>query len=576
MRRLVVTESNYKWRGLAAMLLGTFTVVLSLSFLFPATPVIMRDFGVPIEAVAWLSLAYALGASVFEPMWGRLGDMHGRRQNALIGLGLFTAGAFACALSPGIWFMAGARFIQGLGAAAVIPIGMAFIGENFPHAERGRALGVWGMISGAAPAFGPTLGGYLIDWFDWRAIYWVSMLLGLAGVAAVALVVKESRRARPEPFDLPGAALLFLAAGSLLVAVNQGRSWGWTSPLTVGFAVSFILFLALFIVVERRAAYPVVDLSIVRTRLFAAAGTAVFISFLVFQGAFFLIPFFLQQVQGYPAGQTGQLVMPLFFGIMGASLLSGRMSDRIGARLPAVLGALFTSLALYLLSLAHRETSYDFLLAVMAILGVGIGTLLPPLSRAVTGGVPLRRIGAASGVFNMVRNLGGPFGVAVAATVFAQRTAGTARTYVAERLAALGVDPRLIYELPRLQELARNGALDPAQRRQLDLLRELGPWIKTVQAEARLQALQSAFTDVALLLLAVSAIGILATLAVGSGRRKITWAPDALATLERFPAALRARARSGLEKTAGNRGLSLVTPDLVVEVGRGWRVGRPE
>jgi len=149
------------------------------------------------------------------------------------------------------------------------------------------------MISVAAPAFGPTLGGYLIDWFNWRAIYWASVLLGLAGIAAVALVVKESRWARPEPFDLPGSALLFLSVGSLLVALNQGRSWGWTSPLTVGFAVNFILFLTLFIAVERRAVHPVVDLSIVRTRLFAAAGIAVFISFLIFQGAFFLIPFFL-------------------------------------------------------------------------------------------------------------------------------------------------------------------------------------------------------------------------------------------------------------------------------------------
>lgn len=388
LKRFTINENNYKWWGLSAMLAGTFTVVLSLSFLFPATPVIMGDFAVPMETVAWLSLAYALGAAVFEPMWGRLGDLYGRKRNALIGLGLFIAGAIACALSPNIWIMAGARFAQGLGAAAIIPIGMAFIGENFPQAERGRALGVWGMISGAAPALGPTLGGYLIDWFGWRSIYWVSALMGLAGLMIIALVVKESRRARPEPFDLPGSALLFLSVGSLLVAVNQGRGWGWLSPLTMSFAGSFILFLTLFLAVEKRTAHPVVDLAIVRTRLFITAGIAVFISFLVFQGAFFLIPFFLQEVQGYPASQTGQLVMPLFLGIMGASLLSGRMSDRLGARLPATLGTLLTALAIYLLSLVHRETSYVSLLAVMTILGIGIGAALPPLSRAITGGGP--------------------------------------------------------------------------------------------------------------------------------------------------------------------------------------------
>ncbi len=571
-----ISETSYKWWGLSAMLVGTFSVVLSLSFLFPATPVIMRDLAVSIETVAWLSLAYALGASVFEPMWGRLGDMYGRKRNALIGLGLFTIGAFVCAQSFNIWVMAIARFIQGLGAAAIIPIGMAFIGENFPHTERGRALGVWGMISGAAPALGPTLGGYLIDGFGWRSIYWASILMGLAGMGVIALVVKESRRARVEPFDLPGSALLALCAGSLLVAVNQGRTWGWMSPLTIGFAGSFVLFLILFLVVESRTVHPVVDLTIVRTRLFASAGAVVFVSFLVFQGAFFLIPFFLQQVQDYPASQTGQLVMPLFLGIMSASLISGRMSDRVGARLPALLGTLLTALALYLLSLVQRETSYVSLMAVMAILGVGIGATLPPLSRAITGGVPLRQIGAATGIFNMVRNLGGPFGVAVAATIFAQRAADAGRTYVANRLTALGIDPRVVADLPRLRDLAQSGALNSEQQRQFNLLRQLGPQLQAIQDEARFQAIQSAFTEVALVLLAVSAIGILATLVVSAGRRKATWAPEALALLERVPASLRARAHSGLEKAAQDRGSHVVTSDLVVEVGRGWKARQPE
>jgi len=571
-----MNENNYKWWGLAAMLVGTFTVVLSLSFLFPATPVIMNDFAVPIETVAWLSLAYALGASIFEPMWGRLGDLHGRKRNALIGLSLFAAGALICALAPDIWVMAVARFVQGLGAAAIIPIGMTFIGENFPNTERGRALGVWGMISGAAPALGPTLGGYLIDWFGWRSIYWVSVLLGLLGMAAIALIVKESRRARPEPFDLPGSALLALSAGSLLVAVNQGRTWGWTAPLTLGVAGSFILFLLLFIVVESHTAHPVVDLSIVRTRLFVSAGVAVFVSFLVFQGGFFLIPFFLQQVQGYPASQTGQLVMPLFLGIMGASLLSGRLSDRIGARLPAFAGMLLTALALYLLSLVQRETSYVSLLAVMAVLGVGIGATLPPLSRAITSGVPLRQIGAATGIFNMVCNLGGPFGIAIAATVFAQRAADVGQSYVASRLMALGFDPSVIADLPRLRELAQSGTLNAAQQRALALLQNLGPQLQTIQAEARVQALQSAFTDVALVLLTISAIGILATLTVDAGRRRITWASNALALLERFPEPLRPRARSGFENAAQNQGLILVTTDLVIAVGRGWKSRRAE
>ncbi len=575
--RLKITENNYKWWGLTAMLVGTFTVVLSLSFLFPATPVIMKDFAIPIELVAWLSLAYALGASVFEPMWGRLGDLHGRKRNALIGLAFFTAGAFVCAVSPNMWAMVVARFIQGLGAAAIIPIGMAFIGENFPQNERGRALGVWGMVSGAAPALGPTLGGYLIDWFDWRAIYWASVLLGLLGIAIIALVVRESRRARPEPFDFPGSALLALFAGSLLVAVNQGRAWGWTAPLTLFFASSFIFFLLLFIIVESRTAHPVVNLSIIRTRLFATAGLAVFISFLVFQGAFFLIPFFLRQVQGYPASQTGQLVIPLFLGIMGSSLLSGRLSDRIGMRLPAFTGAILTALSLYFLLLVHRETSYLFLLIVIAILGVGIGATLPPLSRAITGGVPLHRIGAATGIFNMVRNLGGPFGVAIAATIFAQRAAAVGQAYITNRLTALGIDPSIIPDLPRLREIAQSGGtLTQVQHHSLALLHKLGSQFQAIQDQARLQALQSAFADVTLVMLAISTVMILATLLVPSRRQKLAWHPDAIALMDRFPEAMRARARSGFERAVQTQGFSLVRAHFVVMIGKDWKAKQAE
>lgn len=407
------SESSYRWWALGALLTGTFVVVLSLSFLFPATPVIMRDFNTTIETVAWLSLAYALGASVFEPMFGRLGDLHGRKRNALIGLGIFTVGAMACSLSPDVWFMAAARFVQGLGAAAVIPIGMAFIGENFSEGQKGRALGLWGMVSGSAPAIGPTLGGYLIDWQGWRAIYYVSVVLGILSFLVVAFVVQESRRERAESFDLVGSLLLFFSMSSLLVAANQGRSWGWTSLPTVGFGAAFILLLFPFVLVERRAIAPLVDLEMVRSRLFILAGLAVFVSFLVFQGAFFLIPIFLQEVQGYPAGQTGQLVIPLFLAIMGASLISGRLSDRVGARAPAAVGMVLVSASLYLLSLARQDTAYSYLLGVMAILGLGLGATLPPLSRAVTGAVPLRRIGSAAGVFNMLRNLAGPVGVAL-------------------------------------------------------------------------------------------------------------------------------------------------------------------
>lgn len=484
-------NNHYRWRGLSALLLGTFSVVLSLSFLFPATPVIMKDFAVGIEAVSWLSLAYALSAGVFEPIFGRLGDIFGRKRNVVIGLAIFTIAQIVAAVSPNLWIMAIARFIQGLGAAAVIPIGMAFVGENFPQNERGRALGVWGMVTAGAPALGPTLGGYLIDWFGWRSIYWVSALLGLASLIVIALIVRESKKERTQKIDFIGSALLFLSVGSLLVAVNQGRNWGWASPLTLGFFAGFAIFIILFILFERKTPDPVIDLGFVKSRMFIFSAVTVFISFLAFQGAFFLIPFFLQQVQHYPASQTGQLVIPLFIALMVASLLSGRLTDKIGVRIPAVTGMTITAFALYLLSLVQVDTSYAWLAAIMGVLGLGIGAALPPMSKTVASSAPLPKIGAAVGAFNMVRNLGGPFGVALAATFFADKVAIHAKSIFTEQVRSLGID--------------RAGMT--------------GEQLARLQDYAKIHGMQQAFSEISLILLFISLIGLVTALFVKAKAR---------------------------------------------------------
>ncbi len=476
-----IIYNDYRWRRLFALLLGTFSVVLSLSFLFPATPIIMKDFRVSIEAVSWLSLAYALSAGVFEPIFGKLGDIFGRKKNVLIGLTVFSVAQIFAALSPDLWVMAVARFIQGLGAAAVIPVGMAFIGENFPGNERGKALGVWGMITAGAPALGPTLGGYLIDWFGWRSIYWTSALLGLISLVTIGFIVHESRKRLSQKLDFLGSGLLFLMMGSLLVAVNQGRNWNWISPLTIGFFISSIVNAVLFIWYEKRAPSPIIDLEFVKTPLFVFASVTVFISFLVFQGAFFLIPFFMQQVQHYPASQTGQLVIPLFLALMISSLISGRLTDKIGVKIPAVSGMLITMLALYLLSLVQVDVSYWSLAAIMGVLGIGIGSTLPPMSKTIAGSAPLPKIGAAVGAFNMVRNLGGPFGVAIAATLFANKVAEYSEAAFAEQMRGLGLN-----------------------RSQL-----VGQQMAQLQEYAKTHGMQQAFGDVSIILLFVSILGLI-------------------------------------------------------------------
>ncbi len=321
-------ERRPPWGGLFALLVGTFAVTLSLSLLFSASPLIMQDFGVTIEAASWLSLAYALGATVFEPMFGRLGDLHGRKRNVLLGLAAFTLGAALAGLSPVFPLMLAARFVQGLGAAAVIPIGMAFVGEHFPGEMRGRALGLWSMVNASAPAFGPTVGGVLIDLYGWRSIYACSVLLGLVGLTSVALSMPESRRGRKESFDVAGSAALFVAIGSLVTVLTQGNAWGWTSVTTLALLVVSLVAGVTFLQVEARVEHPIVDLHLAGSRAFLVSGSLVFLSFMVFQSSFFLLPFFLEQVQGYDARTVGSMAMPLFVSLGVASFSGGRLSDR--------------------------------------------------------------------------------------------------------------------------------------------------------------------------------------------------------------------------------------------------------
>lgn len=494
------------WTALFALLSGTFAVVLSLSFLFSATPLIMQDFGVSIEMAAWLSLSYALGATVFEPMFGRLGDIHGRKRNVLLGLTTFSVGAIIAAVSPQFWVMVAARFVQGLGAAAVIPVGMAFVGENFPLKVRGRALGLWSMTNAAAPAIGPALGGILIDLYAWRAIYWFSLALGLVGIVMVAVFVPETRRIRKEPFDYAGSAALFVAVGSLIVLLTQGRSWGWISLNTLLFATSAIIGGLAFVLLERRAAYPLVDLHFLKSRVFLIPALVVFLSFFIFQGSFFMLPFFLEQVQGYNAAIVGSMAVPLFVALAVSSFFGGSLSDRFRVKYIVVAGAVLTVIPIYLFTELTMDAPYWYILVIMAFLGLGIGITLPPLSRSVIGMVKPQKMGVVSGIFNMFRNLGGPVGIGVAATLFANQVITRAKDAFITKATQLGVPATILEALGKIQQ---GGQIDPSLAAQL---KAWSPQLAELEQYARMQGMTSAMADVAWVLLGVGLFALLVTL----------------------------------------------------------------
>lgn len=497
-----------RWVVLGALLVGTFSVSLSLSLLFSATPRIMSDLGADISQVAWVSVAYALGFTVLQPVFGHLADLYGRKRFFVGGLALFTLGAALAALSWDVLSMAAFRFLQGVGSAAVFPVGMAYIGQMFAPEERGKAMGVWGIAGGSAPAIGPTLGGIILDASGWRAIYWFSVAIGLVSLLVPLRLLRESSRPTHGSTDYAGSAALFVGVGSLLLAISQGRAWGWTSAPTLGLVALALVGFVMLAAIERRSSSPVIDLVLAGNATFAAAALVAFISFAALQGTLFLLPFFLMQIHGYGGGEVGLLLLPFFLPMAAASPVAGLLTDRIGTWTTALLGMTLATVALGLFSRLDEQTPYWTVAAIALVLGLGIATALPPLGKVVMGLVPRIKMASASGLFSMARSLGGPFGVAIFASVVAERTAYHARSIIAERVAALGIDSALLRDLPRLRELAQQGAV------RTDVLRSL----QEMQDYARVHALVAAFTEAFLIAATLSALGVVVTLFVRQTR----------------------------------------------------------
>ncbi len=426
-------ERRPPWGGLFALLVGTFAVTLSLSLLFSASPLIMQDFGVTIEAASWLSLAYALGATVFEPMFGRLGDLHGRKRNVLLGLAAFTLGAALAGLSPVFPLMLAARFVQGLGAAAVIPIGMAFVGEHFPGEMRGRALGLWSMVNASAPAFGPTVGGVLIDLYGWRSIYACSVLLGLVGLTSVALSMPESRRGRKESFDVAGSAALFVAIGSLVTVLTQGNAWGWTSVTTLALLVVSLVAGVTFLQVEARVEHPIVDLALFRNRNYTVATIALSIGYMAFFGNAVLLPLWLQTQMGYTALWAGLASAPIgIFTLILTPIVASNL-HRTDLRWIATFAFSVFALTSFWQASFNTDITFGGVALPRLMQGLGMACFFVPMTTISLSHIAHDKVASAAGMTNFVRILGGSFGTSLVITLWGDRISHH-RTMLAENI----------------------------------------------------------------------------------------------------------------------------------------------
>ncbi len=424
---------SYKWWLLANVMIGTFMAVLDATIVNVGLPKIMASFGVGIDKIEWVLTAYMLALAVMLPTSGWMADRFGYKRVYFLGLFLFTVGSFLCGYSSSEDMLIFSRVIQGLGAGALMPVGMAIITREFPPEQRTLALGFWSIASAASVSFGPLIGGYLVDNFSWPLIFDVNVPIGIAGMLATAIIQKEYRSERKRSFDPVGFISVSLFLPVLLYALTEGNaaanSGGWNSPvILICFGISAIS-LALFLVTELTIDEPLIDLSLFKGFNFAISNLVIFIFGIGMFGSTFLLPLYLQNSLGYTAIQAGSVFLPvgIIQGIIAPA--TGIFSKKMDPRIPILVGAVLLSLSFYLNSMLSYMTEHSFIMATLYLRGLAMGLMFSPLTALATIGIPKEKMGQASGLINVLRQIGGSFGVALLSTLLTTRVIFHSQVY---------------------------------------------------------------------------------------------------------------------------------------------------
>lgn len=404
-------------RVLALTSAAALMIMLDMLVVTTALSTIRTGLGASIETLEWTVNAYTLTFAVLLMTASALGDRHGRRRLLTAGLAVFTAASAACALAPGIGALIAARAVQGAGAAMVMPHAMTLLGAAFPARRRARALGIFSGVTGLATLGGPLVGGAVVEGLTWQWIFWLNVPLGLALIPLVRAHVPESRGAARR-MDPGGVVLVTGGALGLVWGLVRGNSAGWDGPEVAGALTTGAVLTAAFVAWERRAAAPMLPMRLFRTPAFAAGNAAGLLLYgAIFAAAFFLAQF-LQNGLGYGPLGTGLRLAPWTVTMFLIAPLAGRLVARVGER-PLITGGLLMEAAgfAWIAIIASPGMDYAEMVAPLVLAGVGVSFAMPAAQNAVIGSVP--EIGVASGTFNTLRQLGGTFGIAAAAAVFA-------------------------------------------------------------------------------------------------------------------------------------------------------------
>lgn len=448
-------SAKRRWAVTAGVMTGMFIAALEATVVGTAMPTVIAALG-GLNHYSWVFSAYLVTSTVTVPVWGKLSDLYGRRLLYQIGIGVFLLGTLLSGFSETMTQLIVFRAIQGLGAGALVPLGMTIIGDIFTLEERSKMQayfsGVWGLSS----VVGPIVGGFVTDQISWRWVFWINLPIGVAAALIIGLALKEPKLDKKPTVDYAGAALLMTAISLLMLAMVEGGSSLATlfSGENILILSGAVVLLALFGWVEKRAADPIIPFELFRNRTVSVSVAAGFLAGVAMFGAISFIPLFAQGALGATATAAGSLLTPLMLSWVSMSVVGGRILLKVGYRSISIVGFIVLTIGFVALALFQRETPMFWLYFDLVLIGAGLGLTMLTLLIAVQQAVDRTKLGVATSLNQFSRAIGGAFGVAIMgafltaglATQLAKAANGGKTSLTVEQAAAFAANPNALID----------------------------------------------------------------------------------------------------------------------------------